>query len=119
MRLRKGLLALPIVLLATAAGCLPKPDEPVEFLARPDSVIIQLKRVDAPESPFAQRVAVPDLTLYGDGTLLLSRGGGSTLVQAQVPEDAIRDLLEFMEDEGFFNFRYEEPGANSAGGPAA
>jgi len=75
MSLRKGLPALLAIAVVGLAGCLPKPEEPIEWLEREDAVIVQMKTVESAESELAQRLAVPDFTLYGDGTLIYSTDG--------------------------------------------
>lgn len=119
-RFRKGRSALLglTVLAAVLAACLPEPDESIEYLQRPDSIIIQMINVRgsprpelASPEPAVQR-ALRDFTLYGDGTLIFTRPDGSgspRLLQAQLPEKAIRDLLEFIADEGFLDFIYDQP----------
>ena len=111
MSLRKGLPALLAIAVVGLAGCLPKPEEPIEWLEREDAVIVQMKTVESAESELAQRLAVPDFTLYGDGTLIYSTdGAGQTqLLQAKLPEDAVRDLLEFIVDKDFLVFGYQQP----------
>ena len=101
--------ALLAIALVVFAACLPQPDEPVDYLRRPEAIIIQVLNVDgSPQSELQNRLVVPDFTLYGDGTLIFS-DAESRLIQAQLPEEAIRDLLEFIVDDGFLDFFYDQP----------
>lgn len=114
MGVRKRFIVLPFLaaLLAVLAACLPQPDEPVEWVQRPESIVIQVKALHEPASELEQRVVVPEFTLYGDGALIFTRPdaeGHLQLLQAELPSEAIRDLLEFIEDEGFLDFAYEQP----------
>jgi hypothetical protein len=113
---RSALLGLA-VLAAVLAACLPEPDEPIEYLQRPDSIIIQMRRVDLEQSEIERLLAVPDFTLYGDGTLLLREqreGEEYALVQANLSEEAVGDLLALIVDEGFLEFFYDQPVASEA-----
>ncbi len=62
---------------------------------------------------------MPDLTLYGDGTLIYQSGSGdgTRLLETTLPEDAVRELLEDIVDEGFLDFLYEQPAPEGASGP--
>lgn len=112
-------LAVLVGVLA-AAGCIPRPEEPVAFLAAPDSILIQMVNGGGPaRTEVAERLAVPDFTLYGDGTLIFARpdaDGRPRLLRAELPEDALRDLLEFVFDRDFLDFPYdhENPDATDA-----
>ena len=111
MGVRKRFIVLPFLTsaLVAFAACLPQPDEPVEYLRRPEAIIIQvLKVAGSPQSELQDRLVVPDFTLYGDGTLIFS-DAESRLIQAQLPEEAIRDLLELIVGEGFLDFFYDQP----------
>lgn len=103
---------LPLSLFAVAAlaACLPKPDEPVEYLQQPDSIVIQLRVVDRSASDLAQRFSLPTFTLYGDGTLIYAPASKPTwLLVSQLPGDAVRELLDSIVDAGFLNFSYGQP----------
>ncbi len=114
VRLTKALAATSILALAALAlaACLPKPDDPVEYLHQPDSIVIQMRVIDDVDDEVAQLFsAVPRFTLYGDGTLVYaSPNNPLILLQSQLPEDAVLDLLEEIVDEDFLNFRYEQVG---------
>ena len=120
----KGFIVLPFLaaLLAVLAACLPRPDEPVEWVRRPESIVVQVKALHDPASELEQRVVVPEFTLYGDGTLIFTRPddeGPPRLLRAQLPVEAIRDLLEFVVEKGFLEFFYDQPGpASGANLPA-
>ena len=112
MGIRKGFIVLPFLaaLLGVLAACLPQPDEPVEYLQQPDSITIQIRVVDLSASDLEQRLAVPEFTLYGDGTLIYTtERAPSRLLQTKLPDDAVRELLEFIVDAGFLNFSYRQP----------
>ncbi|MEX0786404.1 MAG: hypothetical protein WD939_07205, partial [Dehalococcoidia bacterium] len=82
-------------------------DEPIAYLHRADSILIQKKTTTT--SPDA---VLPDLTLYGDGTIIyLERPGDQTspLLEALLADDAVLGLLELLIDEGFLDFTYEQP----------
>ena len=62
------------------------------------------------QPPGRPSLQVPEVTLYGDGTLIyaaMDAGGRLAIFQADVSDDAIGGLLEEIEDAGFFNFPYE------------
>ncbi len=114
MGVRKRFIVLPFLaaLLALLAACLPQPDEPVEWVRRPESIVIQVMALHDPASELEQRVVVPEFTLYGYGALIFTRPdaeGRPRLLQAELPGDAIRDLLEFIVDDGFLDFFYDQP----------
>ena len=103
------LLALAALALAFAA-CLPKPDEPVEYLQQPDSIIIQMRVVDLAASDLEQRFSLPTFTLYGDGTLIYAPASEpSRLLVSELPGDAVRELLDSIVDAGFLDFSYQQP----------
>lgn len=115
-RKRAPLLLPPaILLLAVGAACLPSPDEPIDYVRRENAVIVQLKSLrSGPElaSGVQDRLTVPAFTLYGDGTLLFTKvndAGREQLIAATLPEEAILDLVQFIVDEGFLEFTYEQP----------
>ncbi|MCH8026182.1 MAG: hypothetical protein IH866_05250, partial [Chloroflexi bacterium] len=118
MGIRKGFILLPfLAALLAFAACLPKPDEPVEYLQQPDSIVIQMLavdaslRVDASLDEVAQRFQrIPVFTLYGDGRLIYrSKTYPYRLLQTKLPDNAVRDLLEPIVDAGFLNFSYQQP----------
>ena len=113
-----GSLFLLVALAGALAACLPKPDEPIEWLQRADAVIIQKKTVNDASSELEQRLTVPEFTLYGDGTLIYERkrgiGYGLPILEAELSEEAIRGLLESIVDEGFLEFAYDQPRRASA-----
>lgn len=104
-------LALLLLLAAISlAACLPSPDDPIEFLAEPDSIVIQMRDVSAEQLAGAEQIPLFDFTLYGDGTLIyLAKAGDQRYSTAHLPDDAIRDLLKSAVDEGFLEFAYEQP----------
>jgi len=117
--LAKALLPALLVALA-AAACLPKPDDPVEWLHREDSVIVQKQSVFSDKFPYDwygevdSACGVPEFTLYGDGTLIfreLEPAGldyGRLISREQLDDDDVANLLEAIQDEGFLNFTYEQ-----------
>ena len=111
MGIRKGFIVLPfLAALLAFASCLPKPDEPVEYLQQPDSITIQVRVVDLAASDLEQRLTVPEFTLYGDGTLIYrSESKPSSLLQTNLPDHAVRDLLKSIVDADFLNFSYRQP----------
>ena len=113
LRFRKPLLALVALAGVLTLACQGGGDDPVEYLAQPDAVLIQMLNVSGePQPEIAGRLASPDFTLYGDGTRIFMRpddDGRSRLMRAQLPGEAIVDLLQFINDEGFLNFSYAQP----------
>jgi len=105
MNPRIALLLLSAAFLASAA-CLPKHDDPIDYLQLPESVIVHM---DVGAGFLFPPPDVPEFTLYGDGTLILAADQGTTLVQSRLSKGEIEDLLEFIENTGFFNFQYEQP----------
>ncbi len=114
MLLRPVLLVLLIALLLVA--CRPTPSDPIEYLHREDSIIIQMLSVDAESTKFKRLLAVPEFTLYGDGTLIYQSvsADGTRLLETTLPEDAVQELLESIVDEGFLDFLYEQSAPESA-----
>jgi hypothetical protein len=104
-KLSPALLAAPLLLAASA--CLPQPDDPVEWVERPEAIIVQMREVSQTPGP----PEPPSFTLYGDGTLIYDDPvtPERSLTEATLPPDAIEDLLEDIEETGFFNFSYEQP----------
>ena len=93
-----------------ALACFPGPDEPVEYLEREDTVVVQVRTV--PPGVDARDVP-PEFTLYGDGTLIyrgLDPEGEPALLRTELPPDAVRDLLEFAVDRGFLDLYYDQAG---------
>ena len=128
MPCKRAALLLPpaILLLAVGAACLPSPDEPIDYVRRENAVIIQLKNVQELGNPsdvslrMMDRLTIPAFTLYGDGTLLFTRvddTGQEQLIIATLPEEAILDLVQFIVDEGFLEFTYEQPRPAAPGPP--
>lgn len=128
MPCKRAALLLPpaILLLAVGAACLPSPDEPIDYVRRENAVIIQLKNVQELSNPsdvslrMMGRLTVPAFTLYGDGTLFLVREdeeGREELIVARLPKEAILDLVQFIVDEGFLEFTYEQPRPEVPGPP--
>ena len=117
-RLRKWFV-VPALIGALALACWPGGDDTVDYLERPDAIIIQMLNVSGqPLLKIADRLTLPEFTLYGDGTLIFTESDGDgapRLLQAELPKDAIEDLLAFIVGEGFLDFAYEhegEPGAD-------
>lgn len=112
MGIRKRFILLPFLaaLLAAFAACLPQPDEPVEYLQQPDSIVIQMRVRELHRDALTQRFEVPVFTLYGDGTLIYTTESEPTrLLQTKLPDDAVRDLLKSIVDADFLNFSYIQP----------
>ena len=100
-------------------GCRPTPSDPIQYLHREDSIIIQMLSFDADTSEVERRLSVPEFTLYGDGTLIYqsATADGTRLLQTKLPAGAVQELLENIVDEGFLNFIYEQPAPEGASGP--
>lgn len=85
------------------------------YPSSPEAVIIQVKTTSyATWDPWlAERLNAPQFTLYGDGTLIFKERGELGFdpqpMRTKVPDDTIRDLLQFMVDEGFMSFAGEQP----------
>jgi hypothetical protein len=108
------------LMLLLALGC--QPDEPVEWLHREDSIIVQMRTAGG---DFFLRTSdqqrLPAFTLYGDGTLIVSEtktnSCGQTpyddcfasLLESHLSEDDTQELIDFIDGTGFFNFEYEQP----------
>jgi hypothetical protein len=114
------LLAIPVATFFGVAFLTfwrPEPDEPIEYLAREDAVLVQMTEVSGlPHPQLIDRLTLPAFTLYGDGTVIYADASGEGLVRAEVPGEAVQDLLEEFDDNGFFDFQYEQPlpdGANA------
>lgn len=120
LKFHKGpivLLSLAFMLFGTAA-CRPSPSDPVEYLHREDAIIIQMLSLGEGTSEIDRTLAVPEFTLYGDGTLIYKHetADGTRLLQTLLPEDAVLDLLENIVDEGFLDFNYDQPSPEGASG---
>jgi len=104
-----GAAALIAVGFASIA-CLPKPDEPVEFLTEPNAVLVQMLTAGEGAGELGERLLVPSFTLYGDGALIFARpnaDGDLRLMRGRLPREAIADLLESILDERFLDFSYQ------------
>jgi hypothetical protein len=109
MRTFLGMSLLLLACAAALAGCIPRPDDPAEWVAQPDAVIVQMKTV-YPGVDVSNMV--PDLTLYGDGALIMRNDEGGLpyrLFDAKLSTGEVRSLLKFVNGTGFFNFNYEQP----------
>jgi hypothetical protein len=104
---RRKLLAAAVCGLVLTS-CLPKPEEETEFPESERSVIVQMKTVAQSDSELEQRVTLPEVTLYGDGTIIALADAG-TLHQARLGDDEVRELLDYFDGKGFFDFDYEQP----------
>ncbi len=116
----KALLALlGLALLGGLASCLPKPDEPIEWLRREDAVIIQKKSVFPEKFPYPwyeevdAACGVPEFTLYGDGTLIFRQPEGldygGIIFRTLLDQEDVEEILEPIIDDSFFDFGYEQP----------
>lgn len=110
-----------------ARTCLPDPnDEEIEWLEREDVIVVQAKSLggDNPQGT-PDEVTPPWVTIYGDGTILVTRGGEcqdkptlcETLFERQLSGDEVRDLLSFVDGTGFFDFAYQQPQPPVSGAP--
>lgn len=97
-------------------ACRPTPSDPIQYLHREDSIIIQLLTVDGDAPEIERRLAVPEFTLYGNGTLIYQNvnADGTRLLETTLPEDAVQELLEGIVNEGFLNFLYDQPAPEGA-----
>jgi len=102
--------------------CLPDPnDKGIEWLRREDVIVVQMKTVEPASDSLRQRLAVPEFTLYGAGTLLFTDPGrpDSKLVfQAAVSDSTTRSILKELEDIGFSDLGYAESSAGTVDGAA-
>ena len=114
-----SILLLSALLLFGGLACRPTPSDPIEYLHRGDSIIIQLLTVDDDAPEIERRLAVPEFTLYGNGTLIYQSVSpdGTRLLETTLPADVVQQLLENIVDEGFLNFIYEQPAPAGASGP--
>lgn len=110
------ILLLSALFLFGGLACRPTPSDPIEYLHREDSIIIQLLTVDADASEIERHLPVPEFTLYGDGTLIYQSvsGDGTRLLETTLPADAVQELLEGIVDEGFLDFIYDQPAPEGA-----
>ncbi len=102
---------LLLAVLLTAIACRPTPNESVEYLHREDAIIIQMLAVGEEASEIDRALAVPEFTLYGDGTLIYQKesADGTRLLRTLLPGNAVQALLEAIVDEGFLDFAYAQP----------
>ncbi len=109
---------LLLAVLLTAIACRPTPSDSVEYLHREDAIIIQMLAVGEDASEIDRALAVPEFTLYGDGTLIYQHetADGTRLLQTLLPENAVQELLEAIVDEGFLDFTYDQPVPEGASG---
>ncbi|MCH7697863.1 MAG: hypothetical protein IH865_02840 [Chloroflexi bacterium] len=107
---------VPAVAMLMLVACRPSPSDPVEYLHREDAIIIQMLSLDGGSSKIDRALAVPEFTLYGDGTLIYQHEttDGTRLLQTLLSEDAVQELLEAIVDEGFLNFTYDQPAPEGA-----
>lgn len=102
-------LILPLLVLGLLAACLPKPDDSIEYLDRSETILIQVVQVEESDPDAPGQLRLPHFTLYGDGTFIYLDGDGSRYLEARLPDEAIRDLLEFAVDKDFMEFSYVQP----------
>ena len=109
---------LLLAVLLTPIACRPTPSESVEYLHREDTILIQMLSLGAGTSEIDRALTVPELTLYGDGTLIYQHetADGTRLLQTLLPENAVQELLEAIVDEGFLDFTYDQPALQGASG---
>jgi hypothetical protein len=114
-----AIVALTVGIIAgvvTAVQHIPRPAKKIEWVRREDSIIVQMKTIDYPGGEVQQRLAWPEFTLYGDGTLIAKEMTGNNtwvLRKATLSTQEVRDLLELFRQTGFFDFRYFEPPGDS------
>jgi hypothetical protein len=115
-------LAIVVLTVAVIAGVvtgirhIPRPEKKIEWVHSNASIIVQMKVngfQGVESSGIDPYVIAPEFTLYGDGTLIASKTGSKCpcrLIRAKLSGDEVRDLLQYIEETGFFNFSYIEPG---------
>jgi len=111
-----------VVVVVVVVRCLPEPGNDIEWVQRADAVIVQMKTISPPgaggrSDVMVQRIAVPEFTLYGDGTLIekdITGSRGYSLYKDVLSTADIQALLKFIRDQGFFAFSYQEPGGPSS-----
>ena len=97
-----------IVCALLLLSCLPKPEEETEFPESERSIIVQMKTVEQPDSELEQRLAIPEVTIYGDGTLIVASADGG-LLEGRLDDGEVRGLLDYLDGKGYFDFDYEQP----------
>ncbi len=99
-----------------ARTCLPDPnEEEIDWLHREDVIVVQMKTIDQPDDELWQRLAVPEFTLYGDGTLLFrdpTHPTSNQVFQAQLSDKTIRSLLKSIQGAGMLEYAYDQPLTN-------
>ena len=105
-----------LAVLLTTIACRPTPSDSVEYLHREDAIIIQMLAVGEEASEIDRALAVPEFTLYGDGTLIYQKetADGTRLLQTLLPGNAVQTLLEAIVDVGFLDFTYDQPAPEGA-----
>ena len=105
-----------LAVLLTTIACRPTPSDSVEYLHREDAIIIQMLAVGEEASEIDRALAVPEFTLYGDGTLIYQKetADGTRLLQTLLPGNAVQALLEAIVDVGFLDFTYDQPAPEGA-----
>ena len=116
-RFRKSAVFAAVVFFA---ACGADGGEPVDYVHLPEAIVIQLLEVDGRQPSFAEFGAtVPQLTVYGDGTVIYQRDGEPLPTRASLPEEALLDLVRSIADEGFLTFVYEQPVPDGLGDDGA
>jgi len=80
--------------------------EVLPYKDSPRDVVIQMFTKEAITSDIYYKTKVPDFTLYGNGTVIYTRylpNQTCQLMEAKVSRQYIKFLLDFIEEEGFFD----------------
>jgi hypothetical protein len=93
-----------------ARTCLPDPnDKGIEWLHREDVIVVQMKQSGGFTTVRLDLEQTPELTLYGDGTVIVLDYAANKLLESHVSDGAIRSLLNYADEKGFFELDYEQP----------
>jgi hypothetical protein len=107
--------------VVTAIQHIPRPATKIEWVQRADAVVVQMKPVGfhlvSSDGLDNDRTA-PYFTLYGDDTVIFNDSSDRCpcqLKKVQLSKDDVQALLSFIDDTGFFEFSYLEPGGPQGG----
>lgn len=93
-----------------ARTCLPDPhDKGVEWIHRPDVVVVQMKQSGGFTAVQLDLEQTPEFTLYGDGTVVVLDYAANRLRESHVSGETIQSLVNYADDKGFFELDYEQP----------
>jgi hypothetical protein len=101
--MRLGFFILILLSITLTGNCFA---EGVVYPDSPRDVVIQMKTTSGGDSPLAGLIAIPELTLYGDGRVIYVKtdeNRNRSIWEARVEPKFIGLLLDFIDKQGFYD----------------